>query len=297
VIAREAREAMDRYAAAVGRALEEAVPAVTGALGPIHDAMRYSLAAGGKRLRPALCFASCEAVGGSVEAALAPAAALELVHTYSLIHDDLPCMDDDDLRRGRPTSHKVHGEAMAVLAGDGLLTRAFGLLAEDSHAPPDRQAEMVRILARAAGSHGMVGGQALDLAAEGSVDVDLPTLQYIHTHKTGALIRAACSLGGVAGGGRPDQVAALGRFGEKVGLAFQIVDDILDETGKAEDLGKNAGRDRARGKATYPRLMGLAESRRRVDELEAEALALAAELGEAGRHLAVLAGYVTQRTA
>jgi geranylgeranyl diphosphate synthase type II len=297
VIAQDVRQVLDRYAPAIAQALEDAVPPVPGALGPIHEAMRYSLSAGGKRLRPALCFASAEAVGGTVEDARAPAAALELIHTYSLIHDDLPCMDDDDLRRGRPTSHKVYGEAMAVLAGDGLLTRAFGLLAEGEGAPPDRQAEMVRILARAAGSQGMVGGQALDLAAEGSEDVDLPTLQYIHTHKTGALFRAACSLGGVAGGGDPEGVAALGRFGEKIGLAFQIVDDILDETGKVEDLGKNAGRDRALGKATYPRLLGLAESRRRVDELGAEARAQAGAFGEAGRHLAVLAGYVTQRTA
>jgi geranylgeranyl diphosphate synthase type II len=206
-------------------------------------------------------------------------------------------MDDDDLRRGRPTNHKVYGEAMAVLAGDGLLTRAFGLLAEDPGAAPERRAEMVRILAQAAGSQGMVGGQALDLAAEGSEDVDLPTLQYIHTPKTGALFRAACSLGAVAGGGDPGVVAALGRVGDQIGLAFQIVDDILDETGKAEDLGKNAGRDRALGKATYPRLLGLEESRRRVDELGAEARAQAEAFGEAGRHLGVLAGYVTQRTA
>ncbi len=288
-------EVLDRTSAIVRTGLEAAVPEVGGALATLHEAMRYSLFAGGKRLRPALCIASCEAVGGCADDAVGAAVALELLHTYSLVHDDLPCMDDDDLRRGRPTNHKVYGEAMAVLAGDGLLTRAFGVLAE-SPLPPEAKVEATRLLAEAGGALGMVGGQALDLAAEGSEVVDLPTLQYIHTHKTGALIGAACRLGGLAGGGLPAQVADLGRFGEKLGLAFQIVDDLLDETAETEELGKASHKDRARGKATYPRLLGLAESRERVVQLGEEAAGIAAGFGEAGRSLGLLARFVVERS-
>lgn len=185
---------------------------------------------------------------------------------------------------------------MAVLAGDALLTRAFGVLA-GAGGDPETGIEMIRVLAEAAGSLGMVGGQALDLAAEGSEDVDLPTLQYIHTHKTGALFRASCVLGGLAGGACGERVVALGRLGEKIGLAFQIVDDVLDETGSPRDLGKTAGKDREQGKATYPRLLGLEESRRRVAELGARARDAAAAFGEAGGALGVLVGYVTDRKA
>jgi geranylgeranyl diphosphate synthase type II len=294
--ATELRAALDRYRAEIEPALAEAVPEVGGALGRLHEAMRYSVIDGGKRLRPALCLASCEAVGGDAREALAPSVAVELIHAYSLVHDDLPCMDDDDLRRGRPTNHRVYGEATAVLAGDGLLTRAFGVLAE-ADLPAATRVRMVEVLAVAAGSRGMVGGQALDLAAEGSVDVDLPTLQYIHTRKTGALFRAACRLGGFAGGADDAQDERLGRFGEKIGLAFQIVDDVLDETGSAEQLGKSAGKDRSRGKLTYPVLLGLAESRRRVEELGREAEELGRSFGEAGSTLALLARHVVERTA
>jgi geranylgeranyl diphosphate synthase type II len=280
----------------VANALEEAVPGVSGSLEALHRAMRHSLQAGGKRLRPTLCLASCEAVGGRPELAKAPATALELIHTYSLIHDDLPCMDDDDLRRGQPTNHKVFGEAMAILAGDGLLTRAFEVLAEDETLPASCRVEMVAILAHAAGSLGMVGGQALDLAAEGSVDVDLPTLQYIHTHKTGALFSASCRLGGVAGGGSADALSRLGKFGEKIGLAFQIVDDLLDVTGRPEDLGKAAGKDVARGKATYPGLLGVEESRHRVDELGTAAQEIAQTFRERGKGLSLLARFVIERS-
>ena len=291
-----AEEAIARYLPVVTRALARAVPSVSGSLETVHEAMRYSLTAGGKRLRPALCLASCEAVGGDPERAAGPAAALELVHTYSLIHDDLPCMDDDDLRRGRPTNHKVYGEAMAVLAGDGLLTRAFGLLAEDSSHPEAARLEMIRTLAVAAGSLGMVGGQALDLAAEGSEDVDLPTLQYIHTHKTGALFGASCRLGGLAGGASEDELGHLMKYGEKIGLAFQIVDDLLDATGRTEDLGKASGKDLARGKATYPGLLGLEESRSRVEELAAQATEIAKGFGNRAESLAQLARFVVDRS-
>ncbi len=291
----DAADYLKRSAELLDGALESAVPEVSGALGPLHEAMRYSLRAGGKRLRPALCRAACEAVGGDPTLALGPASALELVHTYSLIHDDLPCMDDDDLRRGRPTNHKVYGEAMAVLAGDGLLTRAFGVLA-DCDLPDGALVEAVRVLAEASGSRGMVGGQALDLAAEGSEVVDLPTLQYIHTHKTGALIGAACRLGGIAGGAAAGRIAELGRYGEKVGLAFQIVDDLLDETGDAAQLGKASHKDRERGKATYPRLLGLDESRKRVAELSDAAIQIAAGFGRDGQSLELLARFVGTRS-
>ena len=294
-VAKGLDEILQRWVGPVNEALERAVPEVTGSLGPLHEAMRYSLLAGGKRIRPVLCLASCEAAGGEDAQAMGPAVALELVHAYSLIHDDLPCMDDDDLRRGRPTNHRVWGEAIAVLAGDGLLTRAFGVLAE-SDLPAAARVEMVRVLAEAAGGHGMVGGQALDLAAEGSEDVDLPSLQYIHTRKTGALLSAACRLGGLAAGADAATVAALAKLGGKLGLAFQIVDDLLDVSGRTEDLGKAAGKDRERGKATYPGLLGVAESRRRVEDLADGAASIAEGFGDRGGALAVLARFVAERS-
>jgi geranylgeranyl diphosphate synthase type II len=288
---------LERFRPHVERALSRALPPPEGALGRLHEAMRYSLDAGGKRIRPVLCLASCEAVGAAdgLDRAESPAAALELVHTYSLIHDDLPCMDDDDLRRGRPTSHRVWGEALAVLAGDALLTRAFGVLAEAEEIGAEARVAMVRLLAEAAGSLGMVGGQALDVAAEGSADVDLPTLQFIHTHKTGALFGAACRLGGLAGGGDEDAVRRLGRLGEKLGLAFQIADDLRDETGGPAELGRSPGRDRARGKATYPRILGVEESARRVEQLTASAAEAAASFGPAGEALGAIVRFVRER--
>jgi len=289
-----AAELLSRAAALVEPALAEAVGQPEGALGRLHESMRYSLLAGGKRLRPALCLAACEAAGGEAGRAVPAAVALELIHTYSLVHDDLPCMDDDDLRRGRPTNHVVYGEAMAVLAGDGLLTRAFGVLAT-ADLPAETRVRMVAALAEAAGSRGMVGGQALDLAAEGE-DVDLPSLQYIHTHKTGALFSASCRLGGLAAGGTEDALDRLRRYGDRIGLAFQIVDDLLDETATSEQLGKATGKDRGRGKATYPRLLGLAESRRRVEDLAGEARILAESFGAPGEGLAGLARFVVERS-
>jgi geranylgeranyl diphosphate synthase type II len=289
-------EVLGHYAPLIAAGLERAVPPVEGSLGKLHEAMRYSVLAGGKRLRPTLCLASCEAVGGDPAHACNAAVALELVHTYSLIHDDLPCMDDDDLRRGKATNHKVYGEAMAVLAGDGLLTRAFEVIAAElAGVSAPARARMVEILAAGAGPRGMVGGQALDLEAEGSPDVDLPTLQYIHTHKTGALFSASCRLGALAGGAGEEEVSLLGKFGEKIGLAFQIVDDLLDETGRPEELGKATGKDRGRGKATYPRLLGYDESRRRVAELGRVALEITERFGEPGKSLGTIARFVMER--
>ena len=232
----------------------------------LGEAMRYSLEAGGKRVRPVLCLLACEAVGGNLEAALPGAVALEYVHTYSLIHDDLPAMDDDDLRRGRPTNHKVYGEGPAILAGDGLLTEAFAVLAGTG------RAEAVALLAEVAGWRGMVGGQALDLEGEHHLDYGLDHLQTIHRLKTGALLRGAVELGGLLGGASPVQREALRTYGEALGLAFQIQDDILDATSDAATLGKRAGKDQGRGKITYPSLLGLDGARRALQEATERAL-------------------------
>ncbi len=293
----DAHAVLARFAPSITRTLERVLPEAVGPSARLFEAMRYSVLAGGKRVRPALCLASCEAVGGDPERASSAAAAIELVHTYSLVHDDLPCMDDDDVRRGRPTNHKVYGDALAVLAGDGLLTLAFEVLAEAAaDLPAETHMEMIRILANASGCRGMVGGQAVDLASEGASDVDLPTLQFIHTRKTGSLFAGACRIGALAASGGPRETALLGKLGEKLGLAFQIVDDLLDETGKSEKMGKSSGKDRARGKATYPRILGTEESRHRVEELGREAEEIAAEFGERGRALAALARLVVERS-
>ena len=290
-------EVLARYGTLAESAVTRALPASEGVLARLHDAMRYSAESGGKRIRPVFCLAACEAVAGpeALERAFAPAAALELVHTYSLIHDDLPCMDDDDLRRGRPSNHRVYGEALAVLAGDALLTRAFEVLAEAPGIPAEARLAMVATLARAAGSLGMVGGQALDIAAEGDAGIDARGLEEIHTRKTGALFGAACRLGGLAGGGSPDALGRLQSLGENVGLAFQAADDLLDELGATDRLGKAAGRDRDRGKATYPAVLGMAESRRRVAELAAAAERLAETFGPSGRTLGALVRRVAER--
>lgn len=236
----------------------------------LAEGMRYSLEAGGKRVRPMLCLLSAESVGGDLHAALPGALALEFVHTYSLIHDDLPAMDDDDLRRGRPTNHKVFGEGPAILAGDGLLTEAFALLAETG------RADAIALLAEAAGWRGMVGGQALDLEGEALTRAgeayDLAHLQTIHRLKTGALIRAACELGGLLGGASSEARAALREYGAALGLAFQIQDDILDATSTAATLGKRAGKDQGRGKITYPSLLGLEGAKAALLEATEKAL-------------------------
>lgn len=241
----------------IEKALRACVPAATVKPATIHRAMRYSLLAGGKRLRPLLCCAASEACGGTIRAALPAACAVEMIHAYSLIHDDLPCMDDDDLRRSKPTSHKVFGEGIAVLAGDALLTGAFAVIAgANPRIVPDLVAEM----SHAAGSRGLIAGQVADLEAEGRKPSE-PALYFIHAAKTGMLLRAALKLGGMCGGGTKRQVAALDRFGFALGLAFQIQDDILDATQSAKKLGKTAGKDAAAGKMTFPALYGLERSR------------------------------------
>jgi geranylgeranyl diphosphate synthase type II len=284
------------WRALVDAALDRWLPPQTDSPPAVHEAMRYSVFAGGKRLRPILALAACEAAGGMPEDALPAAAALELIHTYSLIHDDLPAMDDDDFRRGRPTCHKVYGEAMAILAGDGLLTHAFSLLAGDaaSTVPPARRLQIVREIAEAAGSQGMVGGQAMDILAEGR-RLEPERLLALHRCKTGALIRASIRVGGIAAGASPEALQCLTRYAEKVGLAFQIVDDILDIEGSTEEMGKTAGSDARKQKATYPSVFGLAAAKRDAETLLAEAKAALAPLGEAGWVLGALAEYVGSR--
>jgi geranylgeranyl diphosphate synthase, type II len=288
---------LDRCRVAVEEYLEGALPAPAAFPQPLFEAMRYSVFAGGKRIRPAFCIGAAEAVGGQAEAAVPFAAALEMIHTYSLIHDDLPAMDDDDLRRGAPTNHVVYGEGIAILAGDGLLTDAFAVLTRPevlaAH-PPERVARVVSEVARAAGSGGMVGGQALDLVSEG-VALDLPVLQFLHAHKTGALIRASTVVGALAGGAGESELGALARFAERVGLAFQIADDVLDVEGSTETLGKPAGSDQGLAKATYPALLGLGESKRRARELMGEGLACLEPFGGAGEALRALGRFVVER--
>jgi len=264
----------------------------------LHRSMRYSTFAGGKRVRPILLLAACEAVGGGVDHALPAACAMELIHTYSLVHDDLPAMDDDDFRRGNPTNHKVFGEAVAILAGDALLTEAFILLSAPSFAanvPADRILPVIHEIACCAGSRGMVGGQVVDMESEGNHDVDLPTVQYIHIHKTGALIKASVKVGAILGGADERQLAAMVRYGEAIGLAFQIADDILDIEGTTEQLGKDAGSDQARGKATYPAVVGIEEARRRAAELLDMALDALGEFDFRADPLREIARYVVER--
>jgi geranylgeranyl diphosphate synthase type II len=256
----------------VDAALEQALPSERTYPETIHRAMRYSVFAGGKRIRPILCMASAETVADDILGVERPACALELVHTYSLIHDDLPALDNDDYRRGRLTCHKAFGEAMAILAGDALLTLAFRVLSELSDVPSERRVSMLEELSTAAGTlDGMIGGQVADLEAQGKT-VKASHLKYIHRAKTAALIRASVRLGAVYAGATRGQFAALSRYGEHIGLAFQIVDDILDVVSTTEALGKTAGKDAAQEKATYPALFGLEASRHKADQHLRDAL-------------------------
>jgi len=275
----------------VDQALDKALPGEETYPDVIHRAMRYSVFAGGKRLRPALALGAAESVGGRAEDALPAAVALEMVHTYSLIHDDLPAMDNDDLRRGRPTSHRVFGEAVAVLAGDALLTHAFEHLATCG-AAPEVICRVIGELARAAGTDGMIGGQVVDTASPAA---EAATVRYIHTHKTGALIIAAVRMGAVLGGGSPEDVAILTDYGNNLGLAFQIVDDILGEVGDPAKTGKPAGRDRTLAKATYPAVFGLEGSRREAARHLAAARAALAPFGERAAFLGALADFTGER--
>ncbi|MBI2155661.1 MAG: polyprenyl synthetase family protein [Candidatus Rokubacteria bacterium] len=282
--------------ALVDAALERVLPPEDAPPPTVHRAMRYSVMAGGKRLRPILVIAGAEAVGGAAAEVMPTACALELIHTYSLIHDDLPAMDDDDYRRGRLTSHKVFGEAIAILAGDALLTLAFRLVADNAASVKDPRAvgDAVAEIADAAGTAGMVGGQVVDIESEGKA-VSAGTLEYIHLHKTAALIRASLRVGARLAGGDAAAVAALSEAGRDLGLAFQIVDDILDVEGSLEQLGKTAGKDQRQRKATYPALHGLEASRREARRLVERVKTRLAGFGERGAPLGALADYVFER--
>lgn len=281
----------------VDKVLEQLVPPAKTFPPRVFEAMRYSLFAGGKRVRPILAIASAEALGVKTAGILPIAGALELIHTYSLIHDDLPAMDDDDLRRGRPTCHKVYGEAIAILAGDGLLNRAFEVLSDPRRLKTVTALRLVAItreISLASGVFGMVGGQVVDMESEGQ-DVDLPTLEYIHTHKTGALIRAAVRTGAIYAKASEKRLKALTRYGERVGLAFQIADDILDIVGSQEEIGKDVGSDLRKGKKTYPAFYGLEESRRRANEVSDQALAALKDFDRKADPLRELAKYIVTR--
>lgn len=273
---------------AIDAALESAVRAWDGTPSKLIEAIRYSLFAGGKRLRPALTLGAAELVCGSGEPAFPAACAVEMIHTYSLIHDDLPGMDDDDLRRGKPTLHKVYGEALAILAGDALLTMAFDTAAAAGNT------EVIREIAHASGVSGMVGGQALDLESEGT-PLTLAAIENIHRRKTGALIRASVRCGALLANADPEELAGLTAFGEHLGLAFQIADDILDVTGDTETLGKPAGSDAGRNKSTYPSVAGLDAAKVLAEEEAGRAIESLASFGPAGDSFRVLARYVVER--
>jgi geranylgeranyl diphosphate synthase type II len=276
----------------VDKKLDGWLPAATTPPETLHQAMRYSVFAGGKRLRPALVLAAAEAVGGSREDAAAAACAVELIHTYSLIHDDLPAMDDDDLRRGRPTCHKVYGEAQAILAGDGLLTYAFEVLTLSLR--QGAVAGLVRAVAQGAGCQGMVGGQMLDLAAEGRPATE-ELVRSIHAWKTAALIAASCEAGALACQAAPSQCEALKTYGQYIGLAFQIIDDILDITSSPEALGKTPGKDVRAGKATFPAVLGMEKARAEAERLAERAFGALRPFGAQAQTLEALGRFVLSR--
>ena len=278
--------------------LDRLLPTPEGPAATVAQAMRYAVLGGGKRLRPLLAIAACEACGGGVDDVLEASAALEMIHTYSLVHDDLPSMDDDDLRRGRATVHRAFGEAEAVLAGDALLSLAFEVLASlppgDARAP--RRAEAVAVVAREAGVAGMIGGQIADLEAEGT-SPDRDGLEWIHAHKTGALISASVLVGAIHGGAAAGRRAHLARYGHELGLAFQIADDVLDATSSPEVLGKTPGKDLAAGKATYPALLGLEASREEAGRRVRLALEALERAGCSTEPLTGLARFAASRPA
>ncbi|MDO9541899.1 MAG: polyprenyl synthetase family protein [Kiritimatiellia bacterium] len=283
-----------RKSALINRELEKRLPAENIRPAILHRAMRYSVLAGGKRLRPILCLAAAEAVGGKEKHALVPALAIEILHTYTLIHDDLPCMDDDNLRRGKPTSHVVFGEANAILAGDALLTLAFEWLVGTVPPKPYMPNHLILELAGGAGNKGVIAGQVEDLASERKKP-NAVTVHYIHMHKTACLIIAAVRIGGICGGARKNELSALSNFGEKAGFAFQIADDILNETSSREKMGKAAGSDRSRGKMTYVAVHGLEKAKKMVRRLAEEAVKSLQSLKGNTEPLKMIVEYIVAR--
>jgi geranylgeranyl diphosphate synthase type II len=278
----------------VDAALNRFLPPATTRPKTIHQAMRYSIFAGGKRLRPVICLATAEVLRGKIEPALPLACAVECIHTYSLIHDDLPCMDDDDFRRGKPTSHKVYGEGIAVLAGDALLTIAFEIAARCQSWPRYPHAVVIGEIAMAAGSRALVAGQVADLEGEGK-KITPEELRYIHENKTAALIASSIRLGAMSANATPKQLERLTDFGQSLGLAFQVIDDILDVTQTTEKLGKSAGKDIAAQKATYPALLGLDKAKKEADRLTARARAALKPFGRDAAPLEAIADFLLKR--
>ncbi|MCJ1908840.1 polyprenyl synthetase family protein [Planococcus ruber] len=260
----------------------------------LKDSMDYSLQAGGKRIRPILLLAVVQELGGSHPDALKVAAAIEMIHTYSLIHDDLPSMDNDDLRRGMPTNHKVYGEAVAILAGDALLTYSFGIVARLQHVSSDDKIRLIDLMSVSAGAEGMVGGQVLDIEGE-EKKLTLAELEQVHRLKTGALLTFSIVAGAILGGATPEQMVALSKFGEHIGLAFQIQDDILDVTGTSQELGKTAGKDESSEKSTYPGLLTLPKAKEKLDYHASEALAAIQSLGGNPQLLNELTALIVER--
>ncbi len=288
---------LSKKKAVVDTVLDKLVPPAKMFPTSVHEAMRYSLFAGGKRVRPILAIAAAEALGARTSGLLPLAGSLELIHTYSLIHDDLPAMDDDDFRRGRPTCHKVYGEAIAILAGDGLLNRAFEVLSDPRRTkavPASRLIVIIKEISAASGVLGMVGGQVVDMESEGR-EIDFPTLEYIHTRKTGALIRASVRVGAIYAKASEKRLKALTRYGELAGLSFQIVDDILDITGTREEIGKNVGSDLKKGKRTFPSFFGLEGSRQRANEVADKAIYALRDFDHKADPLRELAKYIVKR--
>lgn len=278
----------------VDKGLDQYLPAKESKPEIIHEAMRYSALAEGKRIRPILCLAGCEAVGGNGQKAIPFACALEMIHTYSLIHDDLPCMDDDDFRRGRPTNHKVYGEAIAVLAGDALLTLAFETMSKAKDIPADIKIQVIQEIASGSGTFGLVGGQVADLTYQGKT-IGAEDLEFIHTNKTARLIQASVKAGAMVGNASSDTVEAMAQYGKYLGLAFQITDDILDVLGTAEKMGKAVGKDADLAKSTYPGLFGIENSKRMASECIQKALDAVSFLKERGQILEAIARLVENR--
>ncbi len=292
----ELKDYLGRRKIMVEAELRRRLPSLAPELAVLEEAMEYSLMAGGKRLRPILCMAGAELAGAEPETVLPTACGLEFIHTYSLIHDDLPAMDDDDLRRGLPTCHKKYGEAVALLAGDGLLTEAFGLIAAQAGTHvPEKVARVVSMIAGAAGAGGMVGGQVADLRAETLSGLKVRDIEFIHSCKTGALITVSLTSGAFLGGAGEREMEAVEDFGRKIGAAFQIADDLLDIEGDTETLGKPVGSDQARGKATYPSVAGLEKARDKAKDLIDEGLSQLKIFGERAEPLRALAGYIINR--
>jgi len=298
-VSKRIKEYLEEKKILVNKALKELMPEPSGLASDVIRAMNYTLFVGGKRIRPILCIAGSEAVGGSADHVVHVACAIELIHAYSLIHDDLPVMDNDDFRRGEPTNHKVFGEAVAILAGDGLLTLAFNLMASygvEKKGENTALLKVIDLISSAAGYKGMVGGQVVDISHEGN-DPDPEVVEYIHTHKTGALIAASVTTGTILAGGNEKEVQSINRYGQQIGLAFQIADDILNIEGDRNVIGKGTGSDKVRGKITYPSVFGITESKNIQKRLIDHAIESLNRFDKRAEPLRDLARYIIERRA